>query len=86
MKEDINEGNKPKRKGTLIILFFLLSILVGFFVYLSLTNKLPIQLNKKICIWNALKENGEHLNSGVYIYYIKTQNKDKKGKLVIIND
>lgn len=49
-------------------------------------SKLPIQLNKKICIWNALKENGEHLNSGVYIYYIKTQNKDKKGKLVIIND
>ncbi|GAB6282422.1 MAG: hypothetical protein STSR0008_11680 [Ignavibacterium sp.] len=49
-------------------------------------SKLPIQLNKKICVWNVLKENGEKLNSGVYIYYIKTQNKEKKGKLVIIND
>ncbi len=49
-------------------------------------SKLEIQLNKKICVWNVLKENGEKLNSGVYIYFIKTQNKEKKGKLVIIND
>ncbi len=63
MKEDINEGNKPKRKGTLIILFFLLSILVGFFVYLSLTNKLPIQLNNP---FSKESYNKEEMSTDIY--------------------
>ncbi len=89
MDKGINENNKPKRKSILIILLIFLSILVGFFIYLSLTNKLSIQFGNPFSKENYNKEemstetytvqNGETLNSiaskyGITVETIKWAN------------
>jgi hypothetical protein len=44
------------------------------------------QNGKNIIIWNALKNSGGKLASGVYIYVVKSGNNVTKGKIVIINE
>lgn len=63
MDESLNEGNKPKRKNILIIFLILFSLLVGFFVYLSLTNKLPIELDNP---FSKEKDGKEEVSTDIY--------------------
>lgn len=43
-------------------------------------------INKVVVRWNAETNNGKRLPSGVYVFFIKSGEKFKKGKLVIFND